>query len=486
MSTFYEFGLSEKIIRATAKMGFEEATSIQELAIPIAMEGKDIIGQAQTGTGKTASFGIPMLERCSAETGSIQGLVITPTRELAVQVAEELNTIGQFKKIKTLPIYGGQDIERQIKALKKNPQIIVATPGRLMDHMRRKLVRLQDIKVIVLDEADEMLNMGFREDIETILADVPEERQTMLFSATIPEPIKEIAGRFMRDPRFVTITSKEMTVPSTNQYYYQVHEKEKFDALCRLLDLHTPESAIVFARTKRRVDELLEGLAKRGYSAEAIHGDLTQARRDSVMRKFRAMSTDILVATDVAARGLDIGSVTHIYNFDIPQDADSYVHRIGRTGRLGKPGIAATFVSRRELNHLEQIERSIRRKIERKTVPTISEAIEGQQRFTVEKLLQIIEKGEDLRYKELARELIETADAAALLAAALKMLTKEPDLTPVNITHQEPWAKGEKKKSGKRQLPPFRQKPGSSKGRSKHMKKRKSSRPEAGKIAAAY
>ena len=318
-----------------------------------------------------------------------------------------------------------------------------------------------------------MLNMGFREDIENILVDVPDERQTMLFSATMPQPIQELARRFMRNPEFVSIKTKEVTVPNTEQYYYQVHEKEKFDALCRLLDLHAPEAAIVFARTKRRVDEMLEALVKRGYSAEAIHGDLTQAKRDSVMRKFKNMSTEILVATDVAARGLDIGSVTHIYNFDIPQDPDSYVHRIGRTGRLGKPGIAATFVSHREISHLEQIERSIRRKIERRPVPTMSEAIEGQHRLTVEKLMQVIVEGEQMQYKDLARDLLENADAVSLLAAALKMLTKEPDLTPVKITAAEPWVTKKSTYSEKRSRPPFRQKPSGSKGRSGYKKREK-------------
>lgn len=473
MTTFYEFGLSEEVIRATATMGFEETTFIQELAIPLAMADRDIIGQAQTGTGKTAAFGIPMVEKCSPAEKHIQALVITPTRELAVQVAEEINTIGQYKEIRALPIYGGQDIERQIKALKKRPQIVVATPGRLMDHMRRKLVRLQQLSLVVLDEADEMLNMGFREDIENILKDVPEKRQTMLFSATMPQPILDLAGKFMREPEFIKIKTKEMTVPNTEQYYYQVHEKEKFDALCRLLDLHAPEAAIVFARTKRRVDELLEALTKRGYSAEAIHGDLTQARRDSVMRKFKNMSTEILVATDVAARGLDIGSVTHIYNFDIPQDPESYVHRIGRTGRLGKPGIAATFVSHREINHLGLIERSIKRKIERKAIPTISETIEGQQRLAAEKLLQIIAEGEQLQYKDLARELLENQDTVSLLAAALKLLTKEPDLTPVRITSDEPRTTKKNKPYAKSNHPPYRQKASGGKGRRGYKKQKK-------------
>ncbi len=466
MATFYEFSLSEPVVRATARMGFEETTSIQEMAIPMAMNGEDIIGQAQTGTGKTAAFGIPMLEIIEPGKKEIQGLVLVPTRELAVQVAEEINALGQFKRIRALPIYGGQDIQRQIKALKNKPEIIVAPPGRLMDHMRRKLIRLQHLKTVVLDEADEMLNMGFREDIETILADVPGERQTMLFSATMPQPIKDLARHYMHDPEFIRIKPKEITVPNTEQYYYRVQEKDKFEVLCRLLDLNAPEAAIVFARTKRRVDELFEALSKRGYSAEALHGDLTQSRRDSVIKKFKNGTTEILVATDVAARGLDIGSVTHIYNFDIPQDPDSYVHRIGRTGRLGKPGIAITFASKRELNQLEEIERSIKRKIHLQPVPSLNEALEGQQRLTVEKLMQVIATGEHLAYREVAREMLENTDALSLMAAALKLLTKEPDRTPVNITVDEPLVFKNKKRSGsKDRRPGFRNKSGAYKSK---------------------
>jgi len=476
MPNFSEFGLSDAVLKAIAGMGFEEATPIQEMAIPIAMAGKDLIGQAQTGTGKTAAFAIPMIEKCLPEQGHIQGLVITPTRELAVQVAEEINTIGQYKRVMALPIYGGQDIERQIRALKNRPQIIVATPGRLMDHMRRRLVRLQHLLFVVLDEADEMLNMGFREDIENILSDVPAERQTMLFSATIPQPIQELARRFMRDPEFIAIKAKEVTVPNTEQYYFQVHEKQKFDVLCRLLDLQSPDAAIVFSRTKRRVDELYDALTKRGYSAEAIHGDLTQARRDSVMRKFKKGITEILVATDVAARGLDISTVTHVFNFDIPQDPDSYVHRIGRTGRLGKPGIASTFVTYRESSHLELIERAIKRKIIRKPVPTIHEAIEGQQRLTVEKLLQAVEEADNQQYTELARKLLENTDAISLLAAALKILTKEPDLTPVEITADERWISKKNKPEEKRgRADGFRRKPARAKREGGYRRKDKPS-----------
>ncbi len=465
MTTFYELSISHDLIRATVTMGFEEATKIQELAIPIALSGKDLIGQAQTGTGKTAAFGLPMLEKIRPAGGAIQGLVMTPTRELAVQVAEELNTLGKYKNIRALPIYGGQDIERQIRALKSKPHVIVATPGRLMDHMRRKLIRFQQLHIVVLDEADEMLNMGFREDIEAILSEVPENRQTLLFSATMPRPILDLAQQFMHEPEFIKIQAKEVTVPNTEQYYYQVHEKEKFDALCRLLDLHSPEASIIFARTKRRVDELLDGLVKRGYSAEAIHGDLTQARRDTVMRNFKNGHTELLVATDVAARGLDIGSVTHIYNFDIPQDPESYVHRIGRTGRIGRAGLAATLVLPREIDHLELIERSIKRRIIRQQVPSMDEAIKGQQRITVGRLMEIVEAGEYRAYKDVARELLESESAPTLLAAALKLLTREPDQTPVMITADQTWYPKKKSQPAAQQRGTFRPKQDSRKGR---------------------
>ncbi len=438
MPIFEEMGLSQPLLRAISNMGFETTTPIQELAIPPAVAGRDIIGQAQTGTGKTAAFGIPMIEKIAQGTEKIEGLVVTPTRELAVQVAEELNTIGQVKRIRALPIYGGQDINRQIRALKNRPQIIVGTPGRLMDHMRRKTLRLMQVATVVLDEADEMLNMGFIEDIETILKEVPEDRQTLLFSATMPKPIQELARRFMKDPETIQVKSREMTVPSTEQYYIEIQERQKFDILCRVLDMHSPERAIVFGRTKRRVDELHEALNKRGYSAEGIHGDLTQARRDSVMNSFKQGFTEILVATDVAARGLDIGDVTHIYNFDIPQDPESYVHRIGRTGRLGKTGVAVTFATPREMEHLSLIEKMTKRRMVRQSAPTVDQALEGQQRLTAEKIIQVAETEEISEYKELAQSLLGEKDSVTLLCAALKILTREPDTTPVRLTEEGP------------------------------------------------
>jgi ATP-dependent RNA helicase DeaD len=460
LATFQDLGLQPLVLQAISNMGFEETTPIQELTIPSAMQGKDLIGQAQTGTGKTAAYGIPMIERMEPTQHQIQALVLTPTRELAVQVAEELNKIGQYKRVRSLPIYGGQDINRQIKALKLRPQIIVATPGRLMDHMRRKTIRTNTINVVVLDEADEMLNMGFIEDIEQILQEVPAERQTMLFSATMPKPIQALAGRFMTNPKLFSVKAKEVTVPNIEQEYIELPEKQKFDVLCRLLDIQSPDLAIIFGRTKRRVDELSEALSKRGYGVEGIHGDLNQGRRNSVLNKFKEGLIEVLVATDVAARGLDISGVTHVYNFDIPQDPESYVHRIGRTGRAGKKGLAVTFVTPREMSHLRTIESLTRRKMKRKPIPSLTEAVEGLQKMTVDKLLSVLEEGNYKAYKTLAEELLEEHDSIALISAALKMLTKEPDNIEINLTEEppvrvkrQPWSGGNKNR-------PFRGKKG--------------------------
>lgn len=448
MTMFHELGISEKIMKSIQAMGFEEATPIQSETIPVSLQGKDVIGQAQTGTGKTAAFGIPMLEKMDLKNGFIQGIVIAPTRELAIQVAEELNRIGQYKGVKALPIYGGQDINRQIRALKNRPQIIVGTPGRLMDHMNRKTIRLQNIQVVVLDEADEMLNMGFVEDIENILKEVPEVRQTLLFSATMPEPIRKIAEKFMKDPVQIKVKAKEMTVPNIEQYYIETQEKKKFDVLTRLLDMESPELAIVFGRTKRRVDELSEALNSRGYAAEGIHGDLTQAKRSSVLKKFKAGTIEVLVATDVAARGLDISGVTHVYNFDIPQDPESYVHRIGRTGRAGKQGLAYTFVTPREIGQLKNIERTTKRSMERKPVPSMDDALEGQKQITAEKILYTIQNENFSFYKHMAEELLDEHDSVTVVAAAIKLLTKEPDQTPVQLTAEAPVIAKDRKPRG--------------------------------------
>ncbi|MEZ7790483.1 DEAD/DEAH box helicase [Bacillus sp. PK3-056] len=425
-------------MKALKRMGFEEATPIQAETIPLSLQNKDLIGQAQTGTGKTAAFGVPLVDKIDVANEVIQGIIIAPTRELAIQVSEELYKIGYGKRTRVLSIFGGQDINRQIRALKKNPHIIVGTPGRILDHINRKTLRLDNVQTVILDEADEMLNMGFIDDIEAILSKIPTERQTLLFSATMPGPIRKMAERFMKDPEVVKVKAKEMTVPLIEQYYIETQEKTKFDILTRLLDIQSPELAIIFGRTKRRVDELSEALNLRGYTAEGIHGDLSQAKRMSVLRKFKEGTIDVLVATDVAARGLDISGVTHVYNFDIPQDPESYVHRIGRTGRAGKEGVAITFITYRERSYLQVVEKTTKRKMEKMIPPTVDQAIEGQQKAVMEKISQIIEENNLESYRNTADELLEQKDASTVVAAVLKMLTKEPDTTPVKLTEEKP------------------------------------------------
>ena len=448
--TFKELGLVPEIMKAIEDMGFEEPTPIQKASIPAAMEGKDLIGQAQTGTGKTAAFGIPILEKIDTTEKGPQAIVLSPTRELAIQSAEEMNRLAQYLPIHALPIYGGQDIERQFRALRKKPNVIVATPGRLMDHMKRGTIDLSRVQILVLDEGDEMVDMGFIDDIRTILAGMPEERQTMFFSATMPAPIRELAESFLRDPVLVKIKAATVTIDLVEQEYIELPDMQKFDCLCRLLDMENPELAIVFVRTKRRADEVTEALKKRGYMAEGLHGDLSQQKRDAVVRQFKEGTIDILVATDVAARGLDISGVTHVYNFDMPQDSETYVHRVGRTGRAGQTGLAMTFVVSREIGQLHDIERAIRRKIRRKSVPTLSDVIEGNQRIAIENL-QEASRGTGLEeYRENAEELLNHVDAVSLVAAAIKLLTKQPDVTPVKITEERPQFKKRRSSGGKR------------------------------------
>lgn len=438
MVKFSELNISETTLKSVKRMGFEEATPIQEGTIRLGMEGKDIIGQAQTGTGKTTAFGIPLIEKIDTKDGNVQGLVIAPTRELAIQVSEELYRLGQDKNVRILSVYGGQEISRQIRALKNRPQIIVGTPGRLLDHINRRTLKLDNVNTLILDEADEMLNMGFIEDIQTIMASVPDTRQTLLFSATMPDAIRRIAEKFMKTPEVVKIKSKEMTVENIEQFYVKSVEREKFDFLSRLLNVQQPELAIVFGRTKRRVDELAKALNIRGYLAEGIHGDLSQAKRMSVLKQFKAGKIDILVATDVAARGLDISGVSHVYNFDIPQDPESYVHRIGRTGRAGKKGVAVTFVTPREMGYLSIVERTTKKKMEALIPPTANEAVLGQKRVAMEQLFEMTEKNNLGDYRDFAAQMLEKHDAVDLIAAALKTMTKEPEDVPVSISEERP------------------------------------------------
>lgn len=438
LKTFQEFDLSPKVLRAVTEMGFEEATPIQEKTIPLAMEGRDLIGQAQTGTGKTAAFGLPLVNKIDVTENRIVALIMCPTRELAIQVAEEIGKLGRFKGIRSLPIYGGQDIVKQIRSLKKKPQIIIGTPGRLLDHINRKTIKLDDVQTVVLDEADEMLDMGFMDDIQSILSLVPPERHTMLFSATMPANIQKLAQQFLRNPEHVSVIPKQVSAPTIDQSYIEVHERQKFEALSRLIDMESPDLAIIFGRTKRRVDELAEALQKRGYAAEGLHGDLSQNQRDNVMRKFRDGSIDVLVATDVAARGLDVSGVTHVINFDLPQDPESYVHRIGRTGRAGKEGTAWTFVTPREIDHLHFIEKVTRHRIVKKQLPSIAEAMEGKQKITAQRLLEAMQDEGHSQYKGVAIQLLEQYDSVNLLAAALQLLTGDKKDINIELTPEDP------------------------------------------------
>ncbi|HSO56938.1 MAG TPA: DEAD/DEAH box helicase [Paenisporosarcina sp.] len=438
MTNFSELNISASTLKSVKRMGFEEATPIQEGTIKFGMEGRDIIGQAQTGTGKTAAFGIPLIEKIDPKITTIQGLIIAPTRELAIQVSEEIYRIGQDKRVKILSVYGGQEIGRQIRALKNNPHIIVGTPGRILDHINRRTLKLDNVQTLILDEADEMLNMGFIEDINTIMESCPAERQTLLFSATMPKPIQKIAEKFMKNPEIVKIQSKEMTVENIEQFYVKSHEREKFDILSRVINVHQPELAIIFGRTKRRVDELAHALSIRGYIAEGIHGDLSQSKRMSVLKQFKENKIDILVATDVAARGLDITGVTHVYNYDIPQDPESYVHRIGRTGRAGKSGVAVTFVTPREMGYLRIVEETTKKRMSPLRPPSSDEALVGQQRLAVESLGEMVDKNNIGDYRAFATELLEKYEAIDVIAAALKSMTREPSDTPVSISEERP------------------------------------------------
>ena len=393
---FEELQLDERIIRAITEMGFEEASPIQAQAIPVVLEGRDMIGQAQTGTGKTAAFGLPLLQKVDPKVKKLQAIVLLPTRELAIQVAEELRRFAKFMHgVKVLPIYGGQDIVRQIRALKDGTQIVVGTPGRVMDHMRRKTVKTDHVHTVVLDEADEMLNMGFLEDMETILSQLPEERQTLMFSATMPQAIAEIARKFQTDPVTVRVIKKELTVPKVTQYYYEVKPRNKVEVMCRLLDLYSPKLSVAFCNTKKQVDLLVNALLGRGYFAAGLHGDMKQEQRDRVMQGFRTGKTEILVATDVAARGIDVDEVEAVFNYDLPQDDEYYVHRIGRTGRAGREGRAFSFVSGKEVYKLKEIQRYCKTKIYAQKVPSLNDVANTKMENILDDVERVIEQ-EDL------------------------------------------------------------------------------------------
>lgn len=421
MSIFTDFPLHKGILQAINDMGFEEPSPIQAACIPKVLEGGDLIGQAQTGTGKTAAFGIPLIEKMTSA-NRVQAIVLTPTRELAIQVAGELLRIAKYKKIRTLPIYGGQSIGHQIRALKQGVQVVIGTPGRVLDHLRRKTLRLDSVSMLVLDEADEMLDMGFIEDIETIINHLPENRQTLLFSATMPPEIKRLASRYMKKPETIAVSREEVTAPLIEQVYYKVFERNKLENLCRILDSEDVELGIIFCRTKRGVDELTEVLQARGYLADGLHGDLSQAQRDKVMNAFREGTIELLIATDVAARGIDVSNVSHVINYDIPQDPESYVHRIGRTGRAGKKGIAMTLVTPREMRQMMIIQKQTKADVVSRNVPTLEEVAEKKQEQFREQLVTLLENDMVAEmYTKVVESLGDRFPAEKIAAAALHL-----------------------------------------------------------------
>lgn len=429
---FEDLPICDDIKKAIIEMGFEEPSPIQIQSIPVVLSGKDVIGQAQTGTGKTAAFSIPLLQSIDPDDRSLQAIVLCPTRELAIQVSKEIRKIAKYMSgIKTLPVYGGQPIDRQIKSLKAGVQIVIGTPGRVIDHINRKTLKMNNVKMVILDEADEMLDMGFREDIETILSKTPQERQTIFFSATMPKGILDLTREYQKDPEHIKVVRKELTVPNIKQYYIETRSANKLEVLCRLVDVYNPKLSVVFCNTKRGSDELVSELQARGYFADALHGDLKQTQRDIVMDKFRGGTIDILVATDVAARGIDVDDVEAVFNYDLPQDEEYYVHRIGRTGRAGREGVSFSFVFGKELRKMKDIERYTKSKLVKHEIPSIADVEEKKVSVFFKDVKKTIEEGhltKQLQWLEsfCQEEDCSTVDvAAALLKLALGEETKE-------------------------------------------------------------
>jgi ATP-dependent RNA helicase DeaD len=427
---FAELGIIPDLLYVVHELGYEEPTPVQRRVIPLLLRGADLMAQAQTGSGKTAAFAIPAVQLVDADSRAVQALVMAPTRELAVQVAEATNRFGRKHGIGVVAVYGGQPIDRQLRALRSGVQIVVGTPGRLLDHLRRGSLSLAAVRLVVLDEADEMLDMGFIEDIEEILRQTPAARQTALFSATIPPHIRRLAEQYMRNPETIAVTPEIMTVPQIDLRYVEVSPRNKLDALSRILDVEATTASIVFCRTRREVDELGEALVSRGYGAEAIHGDLSQTQRDRVMARFRSTQADVLVATDVAARGLDLENVSHVFNYDIPESPDSFVHRTGRTGRAGRTGTAITLVTPREQRQLRFIERVIGRKISPMRLPTVSDVAARRIELLREGVRATLERGGLEQYLVAVEDLAEEFDMAEVAAAAMKMASERDGARP--------------------------------------------------------
>ena len=451
---YIESLLDERIVRAIREMGFDKLTPIQEQAIPCLLQGEDIIGQAQTGTGKTAAFGIPALQKIDPDLRKLQTIVLCPTRELAMQAAEEIRRIAKYMQgIKVLPVYGGQDISRQISGL-RGVQIIVGTPGRVMDHMRRHTIKLDHVNMVVLDEADEMLDMGFREDMELILGEIPGEHQTALFSATMPQPILDITNQFQKDAKIVKVASQELTIPLVSQRYYRIKAKDKDAACIRLLEYFQPKLCLIFCNTKIKVDELAEVIKKAGFQAEGLHGDMSQHQRDVAMNRFRNGSTNILIATDVAARGIDVYNVEAVINYDLPQDIEYYVHRIGRTGRAGKTGRSFTFVGAKELYRIRQIERFCNTTIEEKKLPGAAKVQKAKADKYLNRAWELHEHEDVELMKSYLQKKIEAegCDALDLAAAMLKYQVGDmgPEIDADTVESRRSGRTGERSENSRR------------------------------------
>jgi ATP-dependent RNA helicase DeaD len=440
---FESLGLSAPIVQAIAELGFESPTPIQAQAIPALLQGSDLIGQAQTGTGKTAAFALPILQHIHVENAIPQAIVLAPTRELAVQVAGGIHDLAKHTGIRVVPVYGGQPIDRQFRALKMGAHIVVGTPGRIIDHLRRGSLSLETVSFCVLDEADEMLALGFLEEVEEILAALPEKRQTALFSATMPPKIKSLSKKFLRSPEHIAIDSKKRTVESVEQTYYEVPRGKKPESLARVLDMETPGPTIVFCRTRQETNELSEALRLRGYSAEALNGEMSQNDRDRVLRRFKSGQADLLVATDVAARGLDIETVTHVINYDIPWDVEQYIHRIGRTGRAGRSGDAITLVEQNERRKLKFIEQMTGVKMKLERIPTSADIAARRREAFVGALREVLDAGEFDGELETVAALSEEYSQSDIAAAALHMLwqsqhTPESSDADFAADHEQP------------------------------------------------
>lgn len=435
---FIELNLNEKLLKGIENIGFEEMMPIQEQTIPVILSGKNIIGEAETGTGKTASFVVPLLNNINSESKNVECLIVTPTRELAMQIVKEIEKIGKYMNLSYATLVGGMSISDQVYDLKKRPAIVVGTLGRINDHIRNKKLDLSNVKYFVLDEADEMLKEGFKEDITIINNLIPNNKQTLLFSATISKDILTLSKTIMEDYEFISVKDKDKSSVNIEQYYLIMKEKQKFSALAKLLDVDRPKSAIIFGRTKRRVDELNEALNKCGYKSVGIHGDLSQQQRNSVMAKFRDKQINILVATDVAARGLDISDVTHVYNFDLPQEVEYYIHRIGRTGRANKLGVSYSFIKETELNHIRRIEKETHVTISEKQIPEYNDVWAARNNDVIESIEKKLSQIDASKTNVFSKELIEKFGAEKLVSVLIESLSRKNDIGEVSLTGEPP------------------------------------------------